>query len=119
MVSIEDLRRQIRSQVKFSVPFSPLERISRFGDERRQDNGKIGTSSHHLLFRDRVWQKVTGRRFSTRSSRNERHRQLPSTRSNLRRSNKKEFGGRARRSSHGPVKALNRSRNSGTCQMFQ
>src|SRR5713101_6176403 len=65
MVSIEDLRRQIRSQVKFSVPFSPLERISRFGDEQREDNGKIGSASHHLLFRDRVlakgyWKKVLG-----------------------------------------------------------
>jgi methylmalonyl-CoA mutase N-terminal domain/subunit len=49
--------------VKFSVQFSPLERISRFGDKRCQDNGKIGTSGHLLLFRDRIlakgyWKKV-------------------------------------------------------------
>src|SRR5712692_8025464 len=50
---------------KSSVLLSPLERISRFGDEERQDNGKIGTSEHLVLFRDRVlakgyWKKILG-----------------------------------------------------------
>src|SRR5207245_1487501 len=48
---------------EFSTPFSPPERISRFGGERRQDNGKIGISGPLVSFRDRVlakgyWKKV-------------------------------------------------------------